>query len=158
MKWYGNVTNRLEEGKQLAPIQVGTDITMYHWSDRDCYYITEVIDDKHIKVKPWVVVADHSKPGGAGHQDWMYFKTYKEASDYLKSFGFDGYRNDIKEREEDWVYRYNKWQKMYRYTEDNYCTDREKKSLEKKGYYDRYYNLGGKVSFGVRDYYFDWSF
>ena len=158
MKWYGNVTNRLEEGKQLAPIQVGTDITMYYWSDRNCYYITEVIDDKHIKVKPWIVIADHSKPGGMGHQDWVYFKTYNEASDYLKSFGFNGYGDDLEEREEDWVYRYNKWQKMYRYTEDNYCTDREKKSLEKKGYYDRYYDLGGKVSFGVRDYYYDWEF
>lgn len=158
MKWYGNLTNRLEEGKQYEDIKVGTDITMYLWSDRNCYYVTEVIDEKHIKVKSWVVIADRTKPGGPGHQNWVYFKTHKEASDYLKSFGLEGYIDeDYESEEETWVYRYNKWQKMHRFTEENYCTDKEKKSLEKKGYYDRYFDLSGKVSFGVRDYYYDWE-
>lgn len=158
MKWYGNLTNRLEEGRQFEEIKPGTDITMYLWSDRHCYYVTEVIDEKHIKVKPWIVIADHSKPCRMGHQDWLYFKTYKEANDYLKSFGFNGYREDLETIEEDWVFRYNKWMRMFRYTEENYCTDREKKSLEKKGYYDRFSDLSGKVSFGVRDYFYDWTF
>ena len=159
MKWYGNLTNRLEEGRQFEEIKPGTDITMYLWSDRHCYYVTEVIDEKHIKVRPWIVIADHSKAGGMGHQNWVYFKTRKEASDYLKSFGVLGYAYvDYEPQEETWVYRYNKWMRMFRYTEENYCTDREKKSLEKKGYYDRFSDLSGKVSFGVRDYYYDWEF
>lgn len=157
MKWYGNLTNRLEEGRQYGEIKPGTDITMYYWSDRTCYYVTEVIDQKHIKVREYEVVADKTKPGGMGHQNWVYFKTRKEAAEYLKSYG--GYRDYVCESpEEDWVFRYNKWQKMYTYTEDNYCTEREKKSLEKKGYYNRYFDLSGKVSFGVRDYYYDWEF
>ena len=158
--WYGNLMNRLEEGKQVNQIEVGTDITMYHWSDRTCYYVTEVIDQKHIKVKEYVVVADRSKEGGMGHQDWLYFKTRKAANEYLRSFGHDGYhyRVDVDNPEQEWVYRYNKWMGMSTLTKENYCTERELKSLKSKGYYNRYWDLSGKVSFGVRNYYYDWEF
>lgn len=156
--WYGNLMNRLEEGKQYSPIEVGTDITMYYWSDRRCYYVTEVIDQKHIKVQKYKVVADQSKDLGMGHQDWVYFKTTKEANDYLNSFGLCGYPNDIQDQEEEWVYRYNKWMRVHRFTEENHCSDREKKSLAAKGYYNRYSDLSGSVSFGVRNHYHDWEF
>ena len=156
--WYGNLMNRLEEGKGVPLIEEGTDITMYYWSDRTCYYVTEVIDQKHIKVREYTVVADRSKDLGMGHQDWLYFKTKEEASKYLKSCGVDGYHPDIKEHEEDWVYRYNKWMGMVKCMKENYCTERERKSLETKGYYNRYYDLPGKVSFGVRNYHYDWEF
>ena len=157
-KFYGNLTNRLEEGRTVPEIKEGMDLTMYYWSDRTCYYVTEVIDQKHIKVMRYYVVADRSKAGGMGHQDWLYFKTTKEASDYLKANGLHGYADNIKDIEEEWVYRYNKWMRLSRQTEENYCTDRERKALEKNGYFDRYFDIGGKVSFGVRDYYYDWEF
>lgn len=157
-KWYGNLMNRLEEGRKVTEIKEGTDITMYYWSDRTCYYVTEVIDQKHIKVKRYTVIADHDKEGGMGHQNWVYFKTIKEASEYLKAHGFEGYDESIEDREEEWEYRYNKWQRSSTFTEENYCTDRELKSLQKKGYFKRYYDLSGKVSFGVRSYYYDWEF
>ena len=157
-KWYGNVINRIEEGRTAPEIKEGMDITMYLWSDRYCYYVTEVIDQKHIKVKQYKVLADREKAGGMGHQDWVYFKTIKEASDYLKSYGLEGYDESIEDNEEEWEYRYNKWQGVSVLTEENYCTDRERKSLEKNGYYKRYYDLSGKVSFGVRSYYYDWEF
>lgn len=158
IKWYGNVINRIEEGRTVPEIKEGMDITMYLWSDRDCYYVTEVINQKHIKVKRYTVIADRDKAGGMGHQNWLYFKTRKEASEYLKAHGLDGYDESIKDREEEWEFRYNKWQLSYTFTEENYCTERELKSLEKKGYYKRYYDLSGKVSFGRRDYYYDWEF
>ena len=166
-KWYGSIDNRLEEGKNFTgrEIRVGDDITMYLWSDRHCYYVTEVIDQKHIKVKPYHVCADKSKPGGMGHQDWLYFKTLKERDDYL------GWGNDseeyyeINDREETWAFRYNKWMREWTIREDSqdflgrdFCTDKELAALDKKGYYKTYGNLSGKVSFGVRDYYHDWEF
>lgn len=164
-KWYGNLTNRLEEGRQDKPISIGDDITMYLWSDRHCYYVTEVIDQKHIKVKPYHVCADKSKPGGMGHQDWLYFKSLKERDDYL------GWGNDseeyyeINDREEAWAFRYNKWMREWTIREDSpnflgreFCTDKELAALDKKGYYKSYSDLSGKVSFGVRDYYYDWEF
>lgn len=160
-RWYGSVVNRIEEGRNYSKreIQVGDDITMYLWSDRYCYYVTEVIDQKHIKVREYEVVADHSKNIGMGHQEWLYFKTRKEANAYLNQYFPDTYEeNPIESPEEDWVFRYGKWVRMTVFTKENYCTERELKSLKKKGYYNRYSELSGKISFGVRNYYYDWSF
>lgn len=157
-RWYGNVINRINEGKVLEPIKPGTDITMYLWSDRNCYYVTEVINEKCIKVRPYIICADRSKGGGMGHQDWLYFKTYAERDEYLRQFFPDHPSFGAGPEDETWVYRYGKWMQCATFTEENYCTERELKSLQKKGYYNRYYELSGKVSFGVRDYYYDWEF
>lgn len=172
--WYGNLTNRLEEGKNYTgrEIRVGDDITEYLWSDRNCYYVTDVIDQKRIKVRRYYHCADHSKPGGMGHQDWMLFKTWDEWNDYLADY-FPAHHTKGDHRDEPeaetWVYRYGKWMTERTYTRPTsvdehvgvFCepaTERERKSLEKNGYYKRYYNLSGKVSFGTADYYYDWEF
>ena len=146
-KWYGSVCNRIGEGRQYEEIKEGTDITMYYWSDRTCYFVTRVVDAKHIFVKQYEVVGDRSKPGGMGHQDWLYFKTRKEANQYLnenvdKKFleKYGGYpvENVRENPEEEWVFRYGKW-------------------MEKIG--DKQYRkLNGQVSFGIRDYHYDWEF
>lgn len=156
--WYGNLMNRLEEGRTVPEIKEGMDITMYLWSDRECYFVTEVIDQKHIKVRKYTVIADQDKEGGMGHQNWLYFKSVRDASDYLKAHGFEGYSEDFKDRDEEWELRYNKWRRSFTYTEDYYCTERELKSLNKNGYYKRYFDLSGEVSFGIRNYYYDWEF
>ena len=159
MKWYGNVINRIEEGRTVPEIKEGTDITMYYWSDRTCYWVEKVDNQKRIHVKRYYVCADHDKEGGMGHQDWMYFKTKREESEYLKKYFPDTVIYDDEEPEaEVWVYRYNKWKREVTFTEDNYCTEKELKSLKEKGYYKRYYDLSGRISFGVRNYFYDWSF
>ena len=82
-----------------------------------------------------------------GHQDWLYFKTRKEANQYLnenveksslKKYG--GYPvEDVKENpEEEWVFRYGKWMEK--------ISDKQ------------YRKLNGQVSFGIRDYHYDWEF
>lgn len=159
--FYGNLINRLEEAQPSEPIAVGTDVTMYMWSDRKCYFVTEVIDDKHIKVKPWMVCADHSKEGGMGHQNWLYFKTNAERNEYLKGYFPDTERSDYEPPEEEWVYRYGKWMRMYIHTEMDYpeCyNERERKHFAKHGWVATYSDLSGKVRFGTRDYYYDWEF
>lgn len=159
-KIYGNLTNRFEEGKNYTgrEINVGDDITMYYWSDRTCYYVTDVINQKRIKVKPYHVCADKEKATGMGHQEWKYFKTMREKCEYLGIIQ-DNIEYDSFEREETWVFRYGKWMRECTFTEDYcFCSERELKSLQKKGYYNRYFDLSGKVSFGVRDYYYDWEF
>ena len=51
-KFYGNLMNRLEEGKQFCgEITVGTGMTEYSWSDRDAYEVTAVRDQKHVTVR-----------------------------------------------------------------------------------------------------------
>ena len=194
IRFEGNLTNRLMEGENFTnrEIKVGDDITMYYWSDRDCYYVTDVISQKEIKVLPWQVCADQEKPGGMGHQDWLYFRTVKEMNDYLNSFNPEypngkKFKYDLEPKEpkpQTWVYRYNKWMKKY---ELNYDTlyetakqdarDPEDKAMVERlmRYYARvddekfakilnretvyrYEDLSGKISFGVKDYYYDWEF
>ena len=158
-KIYGNLTNRFEEGKNYTgrEIKVGDDITMYHWSDRTCYYVTEVENQKRIKVREYHVCADKEKATGMGHQEWKYFKSMREYDKYT-GLTRDECEYEKFDREITWVFRYGKWMQECRFTEENYCSERELKSLQSKGYYNRYSNLSGKVSFGVRDYYYDWEF
>lgn len=192
MKYYGNLTNRFEEGKNYSKdnlIHVGDDITMYYWSDRTCYYVTDVISQKEIKVKRYHVCADHSKAGGQGHQNWLYFKTVKERNKYLNSVieggGFD--ENPLEDEEETWVYRYNKWMIKYNWNNEilkeavercksdlnpntppktvreyvKYRTelnDKELDNIENNKVVYKYRDLSGKVSFGIKDYYYDWEF
>lgn len=158
-RMYGNLINRLAENAPSAPIQVGTDITMYQWSDRDCYYVSRVVNEKDIYVREYSVCADQSKDPCMGHQDWMYFKTDKECVDYLKSFDPDTKRIVCERPEEHWVFRYNKWMRCYTIRDEAACcTERECKAFAKNGFFNRYYDLYGKVRFGVRDYYYDWEF
>ena len=165
--WYGNLTNRLEEGRNYTgrEIKVGDDVTMYLWIDRECYYVTGVQDQKHITVRRYHICADNTKPGGMGHQNWMYFKSLRERDEYLGwERGEEEYYANC-DREEHWAYRYNKWMREWTIRENDpnflgreFCTKKEIASLDKKGYYKSYSDLSGRVSFGVRDYYYDWEF
>ena len=137
---------------------------MYLWSDRHCYYVTEVIDQKHIKVKPYFVCADHSKPGGMGHQNWVYFKKYRNFADYVK---IDREVSDdeceLAEQEQTWAFRYNKWMREHIVhggvlENPEVYSERDRKSFQKNGYLKTYCDLSGAVSFGRRDYYYDWEF
>lgn len=174
IKAYGNLTNRIEENKNYNEdnlIHVGDDITKYWYSDRSCYYVTEIIDQKHIKIKRYHVCADHSKDGGMGHQNWLYFKTKKEEQDYLKTIFTDReYDEEPKEEIEiELVYKYGKWKSVETYDNINdedmfgrklkdwFFTEKEIKKLENGKPVYRY-NDFGNISFGVRDYYYDWTF
>ena len=51
-KWYGNLDNRLEEGRTYCDvITVGTGMTEYYWSDREPYEVIAVKDQKHVTVR-----------------------------------------------------------------------------------------------------------
>ena len=58
-KWYGNLSNRIEENRQFCDeIKVGTGMTRYSWSDRHAYEVIAVKDQKHVKVREY----DHKRP------------------------------------------------------------------------------------------------
>lgn len=70
-KFYGNLMNRLEEGKQFCgKITVGTGMTEYHWSDRTPYEVIEVRDQKHVTVRELDYKA---KNPGAMDNEWELF-------------------------------------------------------------------------------------
>lgn len=146
----GSIINRLNENRNFlnGEIKEGTDITQYHYSDRTCLYVDKVIDQKHLLVKPYHVCADHSKPGGQGHQNWLYFKSLKEHNEYLNGLHLmlDGREiryneNPVEPEPEEWVFRYNHWYRVIRHGQDK----------------PRYVRVGN-ISFGVREYYYDWEF
>lgn len=64
-QFYGSLTNRLEENRMFCKeIKVGTGMTEYLWSDCHAYEVVEVIDQKHVKVREY----DH-KHVGEGSMD-----------------------------------------------------------------------------------------
>lgn len=166
MKYYGNLFNRLEEGKDLVDqIKVGDDVTMYFWSDRKCFFVTEVIDQKHIKVKEYIVLADQDSPKMSNH--WKYFKTAKEAKEYFNKYNPEVKYQPSEPYEIEWVYRYGNWHSAKKWNLKK-CEDKAinpriffqgkdlDKVLEGKDVYK--YNKLEKVSFGRRDYYYDYQF
>lgn len=182
--WYGSINNRIEEGHNYESdkkIKVGTDITTYFWSDRQCKYVTKVIDQKHIFVKDYYVCADRSKPAGIGHQNWRYFKTAREEAEYLNGGhpeNIDGkeirgeQENATESPEEEWAFRYGHWNRVIRFDkalaekiEEKTGrrgffpkTEKEKEAFEAGKEVVRYDRIREGISFGVRDYFFDWDF
>lgn len=51
-KWFGSLTNRLDEGHTFTDeIKVGTGVTEMCYSDRHAYEVVKVIDDKHLLIR-----------------------------------------------------------------------------------------------------------
>ena len=184
---YGNLQNRLEENKNYSgkELHEGMDITMYYWSDRHCYFITKVVNQKHIFVKEYEVVADQEKAGGMGHQNWLYFKSVKECNEYLKKFGKGTNEEVFENQEQEWMFRYGHWYQVRRYNKALWekCLENAKKdakaeqaSIERIArFYFRlndeefaqvmagkeivkYQRITQGISFGIKDYYYDWEF
>lgn len=136
-KLEGSLINRLQEGHNFTgrELRVGDDITMYYYSDRKCYYITEVISQTKIKVKEYEICADHSKGAGMGHQDWLYFKTKKECNKYLNKYFPGTYVETPKENEpETWELRgttHKQWKRVTEWSPENWkaAVDRAKNDL-----------------------------
>ena len=91
MKWYGSVTNRIEERMEGAKPEVGMGVTEYFWSDREAYEIIEVIDEKHFKMRKYDV---KNVGSGYGDNSWELISNP------------DGYVYEM-------VFRYGKWYEKY---------------------------------------------
>lgn len=182
MKLYGSLNNRFDENKNFTgrEIRVGDDITMYLWSDRHPYFVTKVIDQEHIYVHKYHVCADHSKEGGRGHQNWLYFKTLKEHNQYINSLHlkdlngkeYEPYNENPKEPKDIEIkFVRGKWREVHRYTREGYdkaladgnpmygytLTPKQRERMM-AGKEVLKYSEFGNISFGVRSYYYDWEF
>ena len=192
-KWYGSIDNRIEEGRNCEPdktIKEGTDITVYGWSDRQCKYVTKVIDQKHIFVKDYYVIADRAF--GSHSDKWKYFKSLRdreaylndwyrshpeEAAEYERVIGRPYEYTDLDEieepsHEEEWIFRYGHWNRVTRFDKAlaerieersgwrgfRPKTKKEKEAFEAGKEVVRYDMIQEGISFGVRDYHFDWEF
>ena len=79
--------------------------------------------------------------------------------------------NPQEDTPEEWVFRYNSWKRVSRWTLALYnkvkaqagfvnarFTDKEMERLNAGEEVVKYSNLSGNVSFGVRSYYYDWEY
>ena len=192
-KWYGSIDNRIEEGRNCEPdktIKEGTDITVYGWSDRQCKYVTRVIDQKHIFVKDYYVIADRAF--GSYGDKWKYFKSLRdkeaylndwyrshpeEAAEYERVMGRPYEYTDLDEieepsHEEEWAFRYGHWNRVTRF--DKALAEKIEGRSGQRGFFPktkkeeeafeagkevvRYDRIQEGISFGVRDYRYDWEF
>ena len=145
--WYGSINNRLEENRMYCnEIKVGTGVTEYYYSDRHPYEVVEVTDQKHVKVrelghKPthingfaneWELFSDENKPIKALTKRGKYwYWTVTVTKDILENDDVDT-----------WLFL----------AHNNIDIDK----LREKGKVTRYRRAN--VSFGVAEYYYDYTF
>lgn len=163
----GSLQNQILSHIAAPPI-VGKGATTLHYTDRKCYEVLEVSkDNKWCKVQRLEATADTSKPCGHGHQDWVLTPT-----------------DDIFEL----VYKWGQWRRVgtsiefdpsivERAAKDGFTyigawMHKNFKSIAAdiwnghpfpqkvvEGFtrevktYDRF-----PIVFGIKDYYYDWSF
>lgn len=148
MKWYGSLTNRLEENRMFVDeITVGTGTTEYFYTDTKAYEVVEVKDQKHVTVREY----DHKKKDGAlwTSNDWDLISNENNPSHRMTRRGKYWYWTveitaDI--LEDDSIDA-----KLFLIHND---VDPE--DLKRRGKIVRYHRAN--VSFGKAEYYYDYSF
>lgn len=157
----GSLINQLMGNNSTLP-EVGKGATQLHYTDRTCYEVIEVSEDKTwAKLQRLEAKADPSKNNEMGHQNWVFEPT-----------------NNFVEV----VWRRNSWQfrtKVIKlethlldaYVASSYSSEFFNKNLKplcnESGRYDKV--VAGKTKevyqyekvsllFGVKNYYYDWSF
>ena len=152
MKLYGSLQNRLEENKMFTDeIKVGTGMTEYLYSDTHAYEVTAVKDQKHVTVRR----LDHKHVGdGCMDNNWELISN-PENPEY------------------DLVKRGNYWYSVQTITPELAQEIMDEDDIQRKlwagmngfdlkeiietGKTKKSYNRWN-VSFGVAQYYYDYSF
>lgn len=146
-KLYGNLTNRLEEGKQFCnTIEVGTGVTEYYYSDRKVYEVTEVIDQKHVYIRKY----DVKHVGEAYTQNWELMSNPENPEMLLTKRGNTWYFTDTLTAEE--LTKVTDLYDRFRLAMCGFDFDK----VMAKGKQTKYRKAN--VSFGVADYYYDYEF
>ena len=145
-RWYGSLDNRLEENRQFCEvIEVGTGATEYFYSDRRAYEVVEVRDQKHVSIREY----DHKAIGEGFTNKWELISNENNPVIDLVKRGDRWYREvtatveDVNSEDINvrlWVYHNG--------------FDVEK--IRKNGKQTKYHKID--ISFGIADYYYDYSF
>lgn len=155
-KWYGSISNRIEENRQFCPeIEVGTGMTEYFYSDRHAYEVVAVKDQKHVTVREY----DHEKgPGAPGFSnDWILISNPGNPE------------REMTKRGKYWYWTTTIPADLVRDIDEDNPTDNDiyvllmlahngttRDEVMEKGKVTRYHRAN--VSFGVAEYYYDYSF
>lgn len=154
MKFYGNLTNRLEENHMFCDaIEVGTGMTEYLYSDRHAHEVVEVIDQKHIRVREY----DHKHTGdGCMDNSWELVSNENNPVRAMTKRGKYWYWTTV--ITSDIVEEYNKGDAETKMNISLFLAQNglSVSDLEVRKKITRYHRAN--VSFGVADYYYDYEF
>lgn len=162
MKLYGSLNNRMEENRMYCDeIKVGTGMTEYSWSDRHPYEVVEVVDQTNVFVRG----LDHIKNGEAYSNEWKLVSNENNPIIELKlkngvwmrvvNFSKEMWMNNAKDMAREHTEKIDVYY--------DYCkamsglTSKEKEKVE-AGKVVKKLRKFGNVSFGVAEYYYDYSF
>lgn len=155
-KWYGSINNRIEENKQFCEeIKVGTGMTEYFWSDRHAYEVIAVKDQKHVTVREY----DHKRPDTdkdySYSNEWVLVSNEKNPAIDLVKRGKYWYSTTVctVERAKEILYKSGNIDERIWASNNGFDLTEIVKSGKDKTKYHR-----KNVSFGVADYYYDYSF
>ena len=144
--WYGSLNNRLEENRMFCKeIEVGMGVTEYFYSDRQAYEVVEVKDQKHVSIRKY----DHKPAGEPMSNDWELISNENNPVINLVKRGNYWYRTKTATLE-----HINSTDAEVRFWVALNGFDVEK--IKKNGKQTKYTKMN--VSFGVADYYYDYSF
>lgn len=158
MKWYGSIDNRIEENKMFCEeIKVGIGMTEYLWSDRHAYEVVDVKDQKHVWVRQYDT---KSKDGVFASNNWELISNEDNPILYLTKRGKHWYwtveiTKEMLETFENLTDEHEKIKYQMFFAENNVMED-DRERIRTKGKIRRY--TKANVSFGVADYYYDYSF
>lgn len=144
--WYGSLNNRLEENRMFCKeIEVGMGVTEYFYSDRQAYEVVAVKDQKHVSIRKY----DHKLAGEPMCNDWELISNENNPIINLVKRGNYWYSTKTATLE-----HINSADAEVRLWVALNGFDVEK--IKKSGKQTKYTKMN--VSFGVADYYYDYSF
>ena len=149
--WYGSIDNRLNENKMFCDkIEVGTGMTEYSYSDCHAYEVIEVTDQKHVKVREY----DHKNIGGAYSNKWELVSNPENPTYNLVKRGNYWYSvSTITPEEAKKILEGTDWEPKMWACHNNFNLEEIIASGKSKSRYHKW-----NVSFGVAEYYYDYSF
>lgn len=148
-KWYGNLSNRLEEGRQFCKeIKIGTGMTEYLWSDRHAYEVVAVRDQKHVTVREY----DHVHNGnGCMDNKWDLVSNPDNPTYDMVKVGDVWYWTTTVTAEE-----LTRYEDDIQYRLGLVCNGFDPDRIREKGKQTK--RRKANVSFGVASYYYDYEF
>lgn len=147
----GSLVNRLSENHMYCDeIKVGTGVTEYLWSDRHAYEVIAVKDQKHVTIREY----DHKCIGGAYSNDWELISNEKNPTIELTKRGKYWYSvvSITPEQAKEILEGNDIDAKLWACHNDFNLPEIIEKGKVKKSYNRK------KISFGVAEYYYDYSF
>ena len=158
----GSFFNQLMSNNSSVP-EVGKGATQLHYTDRSCYEVVEVSNDgKTVKLEHLDAEWDKNKWGGEGHQNWILKPTGRFATVVWRHNAWRQKGTEITftkefrekyEGEACYATRLTKEQRAAVYDGDVWPRNVVEGITERKTIYQKI-----NIIFGVKDYYYDWSF